>query len=103
MFNEFTIVCITKLIFRYSNEFFLKSSQFDFYLKNRYNFEYFLPYFLLIRPSDNTLNAKRFERMFTCEIVQEIEEIVKIDWFEFLSKNYSNVHFPPVSKFTFYG
>ena len=61
------------------------------------------PDFLFIRPSGNPINAKGFEQMITCDIVQEKAEITKIHRFEFLSDNIVMCIFTLGSKFTYKG
>ena len=59
--------------------------------------------FLFIRPSGNPINAEGFEKMISCDVVQEKAEITKIHRLEFLSNNVSLCIFTLGSKFTFKG
>ena len=59
--------------------------------------------FLFIRPSGNPINAEGFERMISCDVIQEKAEITKIHRLEFLSDNVSMCIFTLDSKFTYKG
>ena len=59
--------------------------------------------FLFIRPSGNPINAEGFERMISCDVIQEKAEITKIHRLEFLSDNVSMCIFTLGSKFTYKG
>ncbi len=59
--------------------------------------------FLFIRPSGNPINAEGFEKMISCDVVQEKAEITKIHRLEFLSENVSLCVFTLDSKFSYKG
>tara|TARA_B100001989_G_scaffold216541_1_gene167421 strand:+ start:436 stop:822 length:387 start_codon:yes stop_codon:yes gene_type:complete len=59
--------------------------------------------FLFIRPSGNPINAEGFEKMISCDVVQERAEITKIHRLEFLSDNFCLCIFTLGSKFTYKG
>ena len=59
--------------------------------------------FLFIRPSGNPINAEEFEKMISCDVIQEKAEITKIHRLEFLSDDVSMCIFTLGSKFTYKG
>ena len=59
--------------------------------------------FLFIRPSGNPLSAEAFEKMISCDVIQEKAEITKIHRLEFLSDDVSMCIFTLGSKFSYKG
>ena len=59
--------------------------------------------FLFIRPSGNPIYSEGFERMISCDVIQEKAEITKIHRLEFLSDNVSLCIFTLGSKFSYKG